>query len=215
MSNIYFTSDTHFGHKLMARIRGFAPGEPQLTIDDVENQSRLFDHEKAVREGIANMDDALIQNWNRRVQPGDVIYHLGDFSFAPAQRIEQILMSLKGRIHLFIGNHDKELKKVLRRNPKLVEWVGDYKEIKAGEQFIVLNHYPYLVWNKSHYGSWNLHGHCHGSLPINMNVRQMDVGVDSVGQFGFEPLTPISLEEVAKVMASRKFVPVDRHGAGY
>ena len=35
------------------------------------------------------------------------------------------------------------------------------KDIKIGNQPITLNHYPMYVWNKSHYGAWNLHGHIH------------------------------------------------------
>jgi calcineurin-like phosphoesterase family protein len=187
----------------MAKLRGFIPEHTDLK--DPANKQIVYD-------AIERMDETLLHNWNKIVEPGDTVYHLGDFAFSPANRIEYLLMSLKGQIHALVGNHDTELKKALKRNPRLVAWTGDYKEIKVGEQFIVLNHYPYLVWNKSHYDSWNLHGHCHGSLPVDMNAKRLDVGVDSVGAFGAQPFTPISFAEVDRIMAGRKFVPIDRHG---
>ena len=51
-------------------------------------------------------------------------------------------------------------------------------ELKVGEQLVVLDHYPMRSWNKSHYGSWQLYGHHHGTLPEDPNAFQMDVGVD-------------------------------------
>src|SRR5258708_2167190 len=55
----YYTADTHFGHQLMLSETACA---------------RPFADTKA-------MDEALIANWNAVVKPGDIVYHLGDFSF--------------------------------------------------------------------------------------------------------------------------------------
>ena len=46
------------------------------------------------------------------------------------------------------------------------------------------------VWNKSHYGSWELYGHSHGTLePIG---KQLDVGVDTNNFY------PYSFEDIKK-----------------
>jgi len=45
-------------------------------------------------------------------------------------------------------------------------------------------------WDRSHYGSWHVFGHCHGKLKL--DLRAMDVGVDC------NNYTPVSLEEVAR-----------------
>jgi calcineurin-like phosphoesterase family protein len=33
-------------------------------------------------------------------------------------------------------------------------------------------------WHQSHYGSWQLYGHHHGTLPEDRHMFSMDVGVD-------------------------------------
>ena len=53
--SMYFTSDTHFGHRFAAERRGYPNRE--------------------------EMDEDLITHWNRVVGKDDLVYHLGDFSF--------------------------------------------------------------------------------------------------------------------------------------
>lgn len=194
---IFFTSDTHFGHA-------------NILKPDYEN--RPF-------ASIEDMDEGLIARWNARVKTGDMIYHLGDFAFAKGTRIKELLDRLNGRKVFLVGNHDKELLKVFRNlykhtMPRDVFTVEQYFEIKVGSQHIVLFHYPILSWNRRHHGSWHLHGHSHGNIPDDMNTRRIDVGVDSVGKYigpHFD-YAPMSLEEVATVMAARTGgAQVDHH----
>ena len=71
---------------------------------------------------------------------------------------------------------------------------------------IVLCHYAFRVWNKSHRGAWHLYGHSHGSLPDDPNSLSFDAGVDC------HEFTPISYERVKEIMAEKRFLPVDHHG---
>lgn len=79
---IWFTSDTHFNH---SRI--------------IELSSRPF-------ADAADMEETLVANWNARVQPTDLVYHLGDFAMHPRDEIPRILARLNGQIVLVDGNHD-------------------------------------------------------------------------------------------------------------
>lgn len=181
---IYFTSDTHWGH---ANILKFA--------------SRPF-------ASIEEHDEALIANWNEVVTaPGAHVFHLGDVIFKGDLR--HIVPRLNGQIHLILGNHDKRMKKP---NRDLFTSVSDYKEIKvktspAGmEQRIVLFHFPIESWDKRHYGSWHLHGHCHGSLPSGDHQKRVDVGVDV---WNYRPVT---FEQLEAHMVKKVFKPIDHHG---
>lgn len=181
MPDIWFTSDTHFGHGNV-----------------IEYSNRPFEHE-------TDMDENMIINWNAHVKPGDVIYHLGDFSFHKPARTLNILRRLQGQKYLVFGNHDK----YSRKDRDFLEhwiWARDLADIKVGSQRIVLCHYAMLTWNQSHRGSWQLHGHSHGSLRESQTSLRCDVGVDCWNY------SPVSYEELEKKMSKKKFAPVDHHG---
>ena len=185
---IWFTSDTHFGH---ANILRFS----KRPFKDVEQ-----------------MDAMLIKNWNSVVGYQDDVYHLGDFSLTSAERSLRILEQLNGNKHLIKGNHEKSVLEKSFTREKFA-WIKDYYELKVDDldakgnrQSIVLLHYAMKVWNKSHHGSWHLYGHSHGSLPDDINSLSFDVGVDSHNYF------PISYDEVKRIMNKKEFKPIDHHG---
>jgi len=168
---IYASADTHFFHKNILKYC-----------------NRPFD-------SVEEMNQQLIAGWNSVVSSSDSIWHLGDFAFCNANKIVELLEQLNGTIHLIRGNHDRhhdensEIMKAQKlcagktknRDGAVVGQLGfasisDYREITVDGQMFVLSHYPFRQWNKSHRGSINLHGHCHGNMPG--NSQQTDVGVD-------------------------------------
>jgi len=156
------------------------------------------------------MNESLIENWNKVVKPGDCVYHLGDLGFTREEEMEKIIKRLNGQKFLIFGNHDKSLRKSQNVLKHFI-WCKDYFELTVHEPQgtklkIVLSHYPFLTWNKSYHGSWNLHGHCHGTLPVDMNARRIDVGVDC---FDY---TPVHFDELKRIMSKRNFKPIDHHG---
>jgi len=78
--NIFFTSDTHFGHKNILKYCN----RPFVNVEE--------------------MDEVMIERWNGRIGKNDSVYHLGDFSFSsnPKTYFER----LNGKKILIIGNHD-------------------------------------------------------------------------------------------------------------
>lgn len=181
MTRTWFVADTHFGHrgilKHCARTRPFA---------DIEE-----------------MDQAIIDAWNSRVAPHDVVYHLGDVSFHGAERTAYLLYHLRGKIHLVRGNHDR------LGDPGVVGRfldVADYKKVSIDGRKLILCHYPLLTWDGAHRGSWMLHGHSHGSLRAPLTTR-LDVGVDT------HDLLPWSWEEVQDALVGREYKITDHHGS--
>lgn len=152
MSNIWFTADTHFGHR---RIMDFCPN------------SRPFKDEK-------EMNYKLIERWNQLVNPHDIVYHLGDVSFEKADITTRLIKQLNGHIHLIKGNHDKWLNK---DNAQLFESIGHYKKIKMGDTRVIMFHYPIARWDQGHYGSYHLYGHEHGNYEL--EGKALDVGIDN------------------------------------
>lgn len=165
--NIWFTGCTHFNHTKI-----------------IEYCQRPFSSSK-------EMDEKIVENWNKVVKKEDEVYHLGDFMFTndPREMIRRIT-SLNGRIHLIRGNHDKL---VFRAKDYFLD-INDIANIVIENQSIVLCHWPILCWNKKHHGSWHLFSHMHGTINDKPNGKSFDVGIDS------HDFTPISFEQVKEKM---------------
>lgn len=181
---IFFTSDTHFFHKNI-----------------IKYCTRPY-------ETVKEMNDAIIENWNRVVPEDGVVFHLGDVSLTASPKgIDEILWKLNGKKHLIKGNHEKNAlqKEYIRMHWESINDITEIyikdEEITYGEQHIVMCHYPMIVWNGSHRGSWQLFGHVHGGLSnkgmINHKATQLDVGVDS------HDYSPISYQQVKEIITKQ------------
>lgn len=169
----FFTSDTHFGHKGV--------------IDFCERPFLDVDH----------MNRELVRRWNAVVKTGDVVYHLGDFSFMGAQRTREIVGQLNGIVILVRGNHDQ-------RPERFFQSVQSNGWEIIGNEAVKLSHYPYRGTPMkederdfsdrqiSNNGEWLLHGHVHREWKV--RDRMINVGVD-VWDY-----TPVSSEQILQVM---------------
>lgn len=156
----FITSDTHWYH---TNIMKFCPDTRKYTDVDHMNQS-------------------MIDEWNDQVQPGDLVYHLGDFAFCSAEKARGLLARLNGRKILVTGNHDVKL----LRDPgvrKAFESVHDYLKITHNGQLVIMFHYPiHYEWDQAHRGSVHFYGHVHGKKVGLEEFRARDVGVDATGR---------------------------------
>ena len=159
--NVFFTSDTHFGHSNIIKYCG----RPFSSIEE---------HDKT-----------LIENWNRTVAKNATVYHLGDMMFKmPLERRYDLFKKLNGHIHFIMGNHDREGQIQLAKDCGLIKSVDQIKVIKVDGQQIVLCHYAMYVWPHKHHCAWHLFGHSHGNispLAVSRNLW-LDVGVDAVAK---------------------------------
>lgn len=161
-----------------------------------------FSHKNIIKycnrpfNSIEEMDEKLIQNWNSVIKPNDSCYHLGDVCFGDFSKIRQ---RLNGKIYLIKGNHDRKLDR------SYFEWVRDYYELQVGKQSIILSHYAFKIWNRSHHNSYHLYGHSHGTLPED-DSKSFDVGVDSHDYY------PWNYDEIEQKMTTKKGHIIDHHG---
>lgn len=215
MRTVWFTADTHFGHK---RIPVYA--QRRFCLDDSEKE-RLDSSPPVNRmcwspswSSVSRMDDHFIEQINRCVDKNDILWHLGDFCWGKKNHVVSNARRYRDRINcqnvfFIFGNHDPE------EIGPVFDSFQRYGEVKVGKKFIVLSHYAHCFWNRSHYGSWMLYGHAHGTaekwLDAHMPGRlSMDVGVDNVARLTGE-YRPISSEEIASIFSSRKGFQADGH----
>lgn len=174
--NIWFTSDQHYNH-----------------ANVIKYCSRPYCD-------VSAMNEALISNHNSLVSPRDIVFHIGDFSFANNEKTKSVYNRLNGTHHLIRGNHDGFNFKFTTDQDIMELTVVD---VDNNKQLIVLCHYAMRVWNKSHYGAWQLYGHSHGTLPP--IGKQHDVGVDNNNYF------PVSFVQLQDIMKTRTYEAVDHH----
>ena len=168
---IYYISDLHFYHTNILKMC-----------------NRPF-------ENIEEMNAKLIENWNKKVREGDIIYFLGDFSFKGNQsKADEILKQLKGKKYFIKGNHDKRTWLERVKENKLIEDYFDYKEIDDNGRMVVLCHYPFHSWNGLYHGSYHLYGHVHDKTVENEEWQNNRYNV-SCEVLEYEPKT---LDEIIK-----------------
>lgn len=138
---------------------------------------------------VDEMDRELIRRHNAVVGPGDTVVHAGDFAYRNARPPQSYLAELNGTHILVRGSHDKWLDASAR----------EILELKIEGQYVVVCRYALRTWPRSHYGSWQVHGHSHGKLPP--LARQWDVGVDN------NDFTPVSFARLQEIMAERPDIP--------
>ena len=178
--NVWFTSDTHFGHENIIRFCN----RPFINA--------------------AEMNAELIRLWRETVPDDGIIFHLGDFAHGSSRLWNDILNALPGHKYLILGNHD--MKAIRQGFMSHFELVTQQMTIRVGGQAIVLNHNPFLCYGGSYRDVWQLFGHVHSGPASHTGLdhprlkmlfpRQYDVGVDN------NDYRPISFADVkAKIEA--------------
>lgn len=120
------------------------------------------------------MNCSIIKSINDTVGTNDELRFLGDWSFGGVENVTILRNYINCKnIHLIYGNHDTSIRKD-RRLQSLFKSCKDYDEIIVNNKLIVLSHYSFRVWNKSHRGSYHLYAHSHHNLPYLKN--SLDVG---------------------------------------
>lgn len=154
----HFTSDTHFSSERALELSC----RPFLNTED--------------------MDWTMIERWCNKVNPGDTVWHLGDFGESWP------LLYLSGTIKELSGNYESSGK----CEPDLIR-LGEYFEKPRTENiagdYYNLSHEPSIgknMYEKN--GYYSLFGHIHGRQKI--KEFGIDVGVDC------NNFSPISLDEI-------------------
>jgi len=157
MKEIFFIADTHWGHK---NIIGY--NRPQF-------------------KDVYEMNDTLVENWNKVVKPKDIIWHLGDVAFGKDNLF--YLAQCNGEKRLVLGNHDTyPMTEYLQYFDKVFGAIG-YKEA-------ILTHIPVHKQQFFRF-KYNIHGHVHHHDPIlEMEERYYNVCADHIN------LTPINWEDI-------------------
>lgn len=161
MNDFWLCADLHFGHR---NIIAYEP--PRLTIAN----------------NIDDMNEYLVNAWNKCVAVEDTAVILGDISLGSSEKTIELVNRLNGVKFLVMGNHDK--------GRSINYWRRLFVDafttpIKIGS--IIYSHEPvtpqYLI---DHQAQLNVHGHTHTKFLD--DPRYVCVSVE---QIGFKPVKMI------------------------
>lgn len=171
MSELWLTSDLHFCHdrEFLYKPRGF--------------------------DNIWSMNEAIVENWNKIIEPNDDVYVLGDLMLNDNALGMKLLKSLKGNIHIILGNHDTDTRVELYDHCWNVVGMDYATIIKYDKYRFYLSHYPTITSNiDDKYLSqhlFNLYGHTHQKTNFWNDIPWIyHVGVDS------HNCTPVHIEQI-------------------
>jgi calcineurin-like phosphoesterase family protein len=189
--SLWFTSDLHLGHTLVAEQRGFPT---------------VREHDDAVL-------DAL-----RAVPSADELWVLGDLTrgggVAERAALGRLRVLKKHNMHLVAGNHDScsplhhGAWERLPMFQAVFRSVQAYAKVTIAGQGVLLSHFPYadypydhvrtdkpvkhLQYHLPNLGAWLLHGHTHSGIRSLGN--SVHVGLDAWG------MRTVHVDEVAALM---------------
>ena len=153
----FFIADTHFGDDSIRRY-----------------ENRPF-------ENVAEMDKALIENWNKTVSKEDTVFFIGDVGD------ENVLPKLNGKIILIRGNHDLLPAEEYRKLG--VSEVYDLPVVY--KEFWILSHEPMYVNRNAPYA--NIFGHIHDNPQYKtVSERSFCVSAERISY------TPVSFAEIMR-----------------
>lgn len=135
----YYISDTHFGHENV-----------------IEFDNRPF-------ANLEEMENTIINNWNRKVKDDDEVYFLGDLCFRSKMSPVNYLRRLKGKKYLILGNHDMATIMKNDQAKAMFESISQILVVEDGGEQIVLCHFCMASWWHKEKGVLHFYGHIHNS----------------------------------------------------
>ena len=153
--SVFFIADTHF---------------------DDDNIRR---YENRPFENTAQMNEAMIRNWNRIVTPSDKVYFLGDVG------ADSYVARLNGIKYLVKGNHDTASNDHYRE----IGFAEVYDLPVIYDSYWILSHEPLYINRNMPYA--NIFGHVHANPAYrDISSRSYCVSVERISY------TPVPLERI-------------------
>lgn len=189
MSNRFVISDTHFGHTNSWQLFKRRDGSPLRPFSSTEE-----------------MDEAMIERWNAKVQPHDVVYHLGDVVIN--RKYLHLVKRLNGKKRLVRGNHD-----IFKDQDYRDVGFDSLYGVRVFTDKFILSHIPLHPDCITDRFKVNVHGHLHANEVMRTRTDMVHITMTglvaepdprylcvSVEHTNYEPL---SFEEVDARIAKR------------
>lgn len=207
----HYTSDPHFWHINSIR-HSDRPWTRHLEEFKKSYNGPLNDTviKNATVPDVEEMNQAMVDNWNRAVGKDDTVRVVGDFSLAH-RPVELIAPQLNGNLELIMGNHDHCHPAISKSEEKKANQMAFYKRYfkniylhlhdTIGDYEVIISHLPYQTVPNEKYAKWRpiddgkilICGHVHNKWKHKFTERgtlMVNVGVDV---WNYTPVSEIEL----------------------
>lgn len=165
-AKIFYIGDTHFGHSNILKF----------------SRNEFIDSDKSREQCVEDMNNALVDAWNSRVNKKDVVWHLGDVAFG-ANNL-QYLSQCNGIKYLVMGNHDTYNIKFYQQYFSKIRGMCFCKDR-------VMSHMPVHPRQIGYRVKYNIHGHIHAKEQRINDSRYLCANVDTLPTYA-----PVTFEEL-------------------
>ena len=186
MSETWLTSDTHLGHDLVARLRGF---------EDSDSHDR-----------------AVASKWDKQVRAEDEVWVLGDVAMNGWLGRLSWFAQRPGTKHLVLGNHDRAHPAHSRGHAYIADYLTVFATVQTAARLrggLLASHFPYAGEGQARPGKkdrstqWRLrdegaplaHGHVHDAVRYRTSpagTPMYHVGLDAWD------LSPVTIHDLMK-----------------
>lgn len=204
--DVYFTSDWHLNHD---------PKAWNQPLWMMRGYNSVDEH---------NQD--IINKVNARVREKDYLINCGDIALhTKPEDLEAFLGQIVCKnIYLIFGNHCGPDFQIFKRECaklgfgdhievypmkfKNVTFLGNYQEFSIRKKRVIVSHFPFEVFNKSHHGAWHISGHSHYSNPKTRAGYRQGLRLD----VSWEGKNDIySFAEIEDIMNYKRIQQLDHH----
>jgi calcineurin-like phosphoesterase family protein len=214
--NIVVFSDLHLGHNKTFVVE-------KRNFKDVKEHDETIFHQLANIKGIENTiafnlgdpcigagsNEANFKNFDRLASiPFKEHYMIwGNHNSGAQDAYQQVLAEYKTEHNI---SDPIEIYPLIYKN---IIFVGSYFEATIFGEQVVMTHYPFEIWDKSHDESWHLCGHSHGSFPKTLpqysDGKRLDCGVDvALKNHG---LVYWTWQQIHNILKKKPVLKSDRH----
>ena len=177
MTNVFFISDLHFGHKRITSFQGVPEALQRKGGDYLENMH------------------IIISNWNSVVTKRDLVWVLGDIAFS--QEGFDALSELNGRKKMVRGNHDNYF--------TTEQWLQHFETVEGLTRYkgYWISHCP--MHHQELRGKKNIHGHLHHNKILQPHSEVWDCNYINVCVEWAEH-TPVSFDLIKNGEYNKRFI---------
>lgn len=161
-----------------------------LAADLHFDHAEVLDYTDRPFASVGEMNDRLLDNWNRVVDPDDEVIYLGDL-VVPSEptTVRRWLRRLNSEITFIVGDHDEGV-----RRTNAVSARREYRFEAGGYRFVCI-HDPAEA--PAERNGWLVHGHHHDMRPdefpfVDPETRRINVSVELTG---YEPVSVAELTD--------------------